>query len=93
MYIPIDYIKSQLLKNTNFMRFISLFENFNQVVMAWGCNKYFQQGIYLSKNFADYYKNRDTQRQPQEGDADAAFRELQHINQLGEVGNDQLLMF
>jgi hypothetical protein len=36
--IPLDDVKKQLLKNTNFIRFISLFENFDQVTMGWGCN-------------------------------------------------------
>ena len=75
------------------MRFISLFENFDQVTMAWGCNFWFQQGAYLSKNFSDYYRNTDTRKQPQEGDADVAFRELVHINSQNDVGNDQILMF
>jgi hypothetical protein len=74
--IPINYIKQQLLKNTNFIRFVSFFENFDQVTMAWGCNYWFQQGVYLSKDFSNYYRTDDQRAQPQEGDADLAYREL-----------------
>lgn len=91
--LDIDFVKQQLLKNPNFIRFISLFENFDQVTMAWGCNYWFQQGVYLSKNFNEYYRSEETRSQPQEGDADVAYRELAQINSQSEVGNDQILMF
>jgi len=61
--------------------------------MAWGCNHWFQQGVYLSKDFAEYYKSEELRSQPQEGDADVAYRELAQINSQAEVGNDQILMF
>ena len=61
--------------------------------MAWGCNHWFQQGVYLAKDFSDYYKSSETRKQPQEGDADVAYRELAHINSQTEQGNEQILMF
>lgn len=91
--LDIDFVKQQLLKNANFVRFISFFSNFDSVTMAWGCNHWFQQGIYLAKDFSDYYKSGDTRKQPQEGDADVAYRELAHINSQTEQGNEQILMF
>lgn len=93
MKIPIDFVKHQLLKNTNFIRFISFFENFDQVTMAWGCNRWFQQGVYLSKNFNEYYSMEDGRVQPQEGDADVAYRELAQLNSHADGSNDQILMF
>ena len=81
------------MKNTNFLRFVSLFENFDQVTMGWGCNHWFQQGVYLQKDFSEYYKSPDQKFLPQEGDADIAYRELAQINSQTEVGNDQILMF
>ena len=44
------------MKNTNFIRFVSLFENFDQVTMAWGSNQWYQQGIYIQKDFREFYK-------------------------------------
>jgi len=77
----LDVVKQQLLKNTNFIRFVSLFENFDQVTMAWGCNQYFQQGVYLQKDFSDFYSTMaNGSALPQEGDADVAYRELAQIN-------------
>ena len=56
--------------------------------MAWGCNLWFQQGVYLSKDLKEYYKSSEMRAQPQEGDADVAYRELAQINSQDEVGND-----
>jgi hypothetical protein len=40
--LDIDFVKQQLLKNANFVRFVSFFSNFDSVTMAWGCNHWFQ---------------------------------------------------
>lgn len=91
--ISLDVVKQQLLKNTNFIRFVSLFENFDQVAMSWGSNKWYQQGIYIQKDFKSYYKNDYNRPLPQEGDADMAYRELAQVNSQSEIGSDQILMF
>lgn len=86
--ISLDIVKQQLMKNTNFIRFVSLFENFDQVTMAWGSNQWYQLGIYIQRDFREYYKSELNRPQPQEGDADIAYRELAQINSQADVGSD-----
>ena len=61
--------------------------------MAWGSNQWYQQGIFIQKDFREYYKSDAGRPQPQEGDADIAYRELAQINSQADVGSDQILMF
>lgn len=61
--------------------------------MAWGCNRWFQQGVYLTKNFSDYYRSDEQRAQPQEGDNDLAYSQLAVIANQTDAGNDHVLMF
>ena len=47
-----------------------------------------QQGVYLIKDFTDYYANSDYRNFPQEGDSDIAYRDLAQINYANEGGSE-----
>ena len=89
----LEFVKEKLLKNLNFIRFLSLFENFNKVLFVWGSNRTCNLGLYLQENFHQYYYHQDSSMQPQEGEADKVFREFTFLNQKRIKKNDDLLIF
>ncbi|CDW72382.1 UNKNOWN [Stylonychia lemnae] len=57
-----EFIKEQLVENLNILRFVNLFETFNQTIMIWGSNESYQLGLLIKKDFAKFYsKDQDTQ--------------------------------
>jgi len=49
--LPMDFVKTQLLKYPNVIKFLSSFHDFNRVTLVWGDNTNLSQGLHIHKNF------------------------------------------
>ena len=54
--LPLEYIKVKLLENVDTIRVLSLFNNFDKILVVWGDNNSFNQGLHVQSNFHNFYE-------------------------------------
>jgi len=79
------------------VKFLSLFHDFNKVVLVWGDNSNLSQGLHIQKDFANFYDSgepiKNSRKEQAPGSSDKAVRDLVNLSKKQAKDNDDLVLF
>ena len=100
--LPMDFVKTQLLKYPNVIKFLSSFHDFNRVTLVWGCNENLSQGLHIHKNFQNFYADDEADKSSDNNDhlsgalgsqSEGAMRQLVNLSKRQRISGDDMVLF
>lgn len=84
-----EHVKDTLIENLNILRFINLFESFDQAVLVWGSNEQFQLGLILKKELEKFYNRNISTSEQIKKRQDQILQQIIDIKQSGQQQSNQ----